>query len=463
MIPEISYARTTDGADIAYTVLGDGPIEVVRIPAWLSHLESIFEGPFAQLQGRMLERIASFARVVTFDKRGTGMSSRTSNEAGAEVWVDDLHAVLDAVGMRTPVVWGDAAAGCAIAAMHAAAHPDRTGAVVLWAPRARTLWAPDYTIGWPEEDVQRDRESFLHGWGTEAWVRTEMEAWWGTSVSDPELIAHATKAFRSSATPSEAELLHRIWSEIDVRDVLPVIRAPTLVLTRKAWRDGDGVGPRSWQMSRFVAEQIPGARFVELSGRTFAPWLEDGEEVVAEVQEFLTGHRAPLESDRVLLTVLFTDVVDSTRRAAELGDRRWRELLAAHDARVRDRFSRFRGVEIDHAGDGFFATFDGPARAVRCALEIAEAVRPLGLEVRAGCHAGEVERTPSEVRGIAVHVGARVCSAAGASEVLVSSTVRDLTVGSDLVFEPVGDWELKGVPGSWPLFRARLLDPADGR
>jgi class 3 adenylate cyclase len=461
--PEVRYAQTVDGADIAYVVLGEGPPDLVWVPAWVSHLDFMWEGPFAHTQGRLLERLATFARVATFDKRGTGLSSRMSAAAGVEVWVDDLHAVLDAVGMDRPAIFGAGAAGCAIGVLQAAGHPTTTGALVLFGPSARTVTSPDYPWGLTDEEIARGQAGILESWGTEAWVREFAAVDWASAVADPEFVRYAARWLRNAATPSDAALMDRIWSQIDVRALLPAVSVPTLVLARTGWTGSAGDSRYVLEESRYlagrsrrvssVAQGIPGAAYVELPGADFPPWLGDIEAVVAEVQAFLTGTRPVVDHDRLLATVLFTDIVGSTERAAALGDHAWRDLLERHHETVRLHLGRYRGREVDTAGDGFFATFDGPARAVRCAQAVAEAVRPLGIEVRAGLHTGEVETIDRKAGGIAVTIGSRVCALAGPSEVLVSSTVKDLVAGSGLAFEDAGERELKGVPDRWRLYR----------
>ncbi len=461
--PEVRYARTVDGADVAYVVLGEGPLDLVWIPAWVSHLDFMWEGPFARTQGRLLERLASFARVATFDKRGTGLSSRLSAAAGVEVWLDDLHAVLDATGMGQPAIFGAGAAGCAIGVLQAAGHPARTRALVLFGPSARTATAPDYPWGLSGEEIARAQAGILERWGTESWVREFASEDWASAVTDPEFVRYAARWLRNAATPSDAALLDRIWTQIDVRALLPAVNVPTLVLARTGWT---GQSPDSRYMLdevRYVAgrsrrvggvaEAVPGAAYVELPGADFPPWLGDIEAVVAEVQAFLTGTRPVLEHDRVLATILLTDIVDSTARAAALGDHHWKELRADHDETIRAALAVFRGKEIETAGDSFLATFDGPARAVRCAEQIVRSIRDLDIEIRAGVHTGEIEFSGNGIRGIAVHIGARVAALAGPSEVLVSQTVKDLVAGSGLAFEDAGEHGLKGVPDRWRLYR----------
>ena len=444
MAPETRYARSGD-LNIAYQVAGEGPTDLVYVPGWVSNVELMWEEP---AMARFLDRLASFSRLILFDKRGTGLSDRVSNDKlpTLEERMDDVRAVLESVGSQRAALFGHSEGGN-MCLLYAATHPERTAALITLGCFAKRR-NPDDDYPWaPDAD---DREEAVleveRNWGH---LRPEDVAYYSPSrVGDERFVRHLEQYFRRSASPGAAAALLRMNSYIDVREVLSTIRVPTLVLHRSGDRDvkiAEG---------RYLAAKIPGAKFVELPGDDHWISAGDPDAIADEIEEFLTGTRPVPEPDRVLATVLFTDLVGSTERAAELGDRRWRDLLRAHDACVRRELERFRGREVDTAGDGFFATFDGPARAVRCALSIGEAVHELGVEVRAGVHTGECELDGPKVRGIAVHTGARIASLAGPGEVLVSQTVKDLVSGSGLSFEDCGAHELKGVPGEWRIYAA---------
>jgi pimeloyl-ACP methyl ester carboxylesterase/class 3 adenylate cyclase len=437
MVPQTRYAKS-GGVNIAYQVVGDGPIDLVLVPGWLSNIDVFWEEPRL---ARLLTRLASFSRLILFDKRGTGLSDRVSDMPSLEVRMDDVRAVMDAVGSQRAALFGYSEGG-AMCILFAATYPDRASALIMAGSFARRTLAPDYPWG-PAAEQQR---AFID----------QMEADWGGSVGiedrSPSL-AHDERYrqwwarwLRSSASPAAAANLMRMNMEIDVRHVLPAVRVPTLLL--------HSIDDRLIEVgaSRYMAAQIPGAKLVELRGIDHIPWGCDSDLIVDEIEEFLTGARPGAEPDRVLATVLFTDIVGATERASRVGDRSWHDLLDSHHALVRRELEHFRGREIDTAGDGFLATFDGPARAVRCACAISKAVRALGLEIRAGLHTGECELMGDKLGGIAVHTGARVAAEAQASEVLVSSTVKDLVAGSGLTFLDRGVQSLKGIPGEWHLF-----------
>ena len=442
MKPEIGYAKSGD-VHIAYETLGDGPMDIVLAPGFVSHLEVSWENPGIQ---RMAERIVPFARVIAFDKRGTGMSDPVEGVPTLEDRMDDIRAVMDAAGSKRAALMGMSEGG-PMCALFAATYPDRVSSLILYGAMARSTWAPDYPWATPEAALLESVAEFTAPfWGTGENIESfapsmaddkTMRDWWG-------------KMERVGASPGMFAKLYTMFMEIDVRDILPQIQAPTLVLHRR----GDRVV--NVNAGRYLAEHIPGARFVELPGIDHAVWAGNTESVVGEIQQHLTGARtaSPAELDRVLATVLFTDVVGSTERASELGDQRWRELLERHNALVREALARFRGREVKTIGDGFLATFDGPARGIRAAQAIASGVRELGLEVRSGLHTGECEILDKDVGGIAVHIGARIAAQAGPGEVLVSSTVRDLVSGSGIEFAERGAHALKGVPGEWHLFAA---------
>jgi pimeloyl-ACP methyl ester carboxylesterase len=441
--PETHYARSGD-VSIAYQVVGEGPFDVVFVPGSVSNVEYGWEEPSL---ARFYGRLASFSRLILFDKRGTGLSDRVKDVPMLETRMDDVRAVMDAAGSERAAIMGISEGG-PMAALFAATYPERTFAAILYGSPARYAWAPDYPWGRTLEEYRRHLEDMERRWGTPEYS-DEMLQWLAPSVADDDGFKRWFRTYaRLSASPGAARDLGRMNMEIDVRQVLPAIRVPTLVLNRAEDRA---------DQARHLAAQIPGARYVELPGRDHAPWVGDADALVDAVREFVTsvweeGAWEEAEPDRVLATVLFTDIVGSSEKAASLGDRGWRELLERHHAEVRRQLVRFRGKEVDTAGDGFFASFDGPARAIRCATAIVESMPKLGLEVRAGLHTGECELVDDKVAGIAVHTGARVASQARPGEVLVSSTVKDLVAGSGLAFEDRGAHELKGIPGEWRLY-----------
>jgi class 3 adenylate cyclase/esterase/lipase len=431
------YAKSGD-LHIAYTVQGDGPIDLVWIPPWISQVEYLWSEPSLQ---SVAARVTQFARLITFDRRGSGLSDPLFGAPTLEDQMDDVLAVMDAAGSEKAAIWGMLEGG-PMAALFAATFPERTDALVLYATFARATWAPDYEWAWTTEERAEHMGAILEHWG-EGLVAGSVAP---SRLEDPRFVEWAGRLERLAASPSTIRRISALIGEVDVRDVLPSIRAPTLVLHRT----GDSF--IKVEHSRFIASKVPGARYVELEGGDNMLSIGDSEAIIGEVEEFLTGTRHEREPDRMLATVLFTDICKSTERAAELGDARWRELLERHDKLVRRALDRHRGREIKRTGDGFLATFDGPARAIRCAASIAEGVRSLQIEVRTGLHTGECEVMNGDVGGLAVHIGARVMGAAGPSEVLVSSTVKDLVVGSGIDFEDRGPRELKGVPGEWRLF-----------
>jgi class 3 adenylate cyclase len=436
-LEDISYAHNGD-VSIAYTVIGSGELDVVLVPGFVSHLEVVPELPAAR---RFFERIAEFSRLILWDKREQGLSDRLGQPPTLEQGMEDLATVLDAVGSERAALIGNSEGG-PMSALFAATFPERVSHLVLYGTYARLVAAGDYPIGVARDRLERWIEGIVKSWGGPAALETFAPGRSG----DPDFVQWWTRLLRSGSSPRAAAALMRMYLEIDVRPVLKTITAPTLVLTRGR----DRVAPASW--GRALAQMISGARYVELEGADHLPFTGDQDAVLEEIEEFLTGTRAEREPERVLATVLFTDIVGSTERAAAAGDRDWRALLERHDELVRRELARFRGREIKHTGDGFLATFDGPARAVQCAGSITERVQPLGIQIRAGVHTGECEVRGDDLAGMAVHIGARVGASAGSGEVLVSSTVKDLVVGSGLRFDERGVTELKGVPGEWRLY-----------
>jgi class 3 adenylate cyclase len=438
MASQTKYARSGD-VHIAYQVAGDGPIDLLWVPTWIWQIEHVLEQP---LVARMFRQVQSFARLITFDRRGTGMSDPIVGAPTLEEQMDDVVAVMDAVGSEQAAVVAMLEAG-AMASLFAATHPERTRALVLYQAMPRMSKAPDYDWPLSHEERKANREPLLANWGTGTWVL----ALGADMDQDESLRAWASKLERLAASPSTAAALFMMNSQMDVRPVLPSIQAPTLVLDRP---EDNAIDSRH---ARYLAEHIPGARLVELPGDNSLPFGAGQNEFVAEVQEFLTGTRHVPDPERILATVMFSDIVDSTRRAAEMGDRRWRGLLESIDVNIETELGRHRGRAVKKMGDGFLATFDGPARAIQCAAAIRDgALDGYGLEVRSGLHTGEIELLGNDVGGIAVHIGARVGALAQPGEVLVSNTVKDLVVGSGIEFEDRGEQELKGVPGSWRLW-----------
>jgi pimeloyl-ACP methyl ester carboxylesterase len=430
------YAKSGD-VHIAYQVTGDGPLDLVFVPGFVSHLEAEWSNP---ARSRFIERLSSFSRLIRFDKRGTGLSDRVPIPT-LEQRMDDVRAVMDAVGSERAALFGISEGG-PMSLLFAATYPERTTALVIYGSYARRLWAPDHPFGRTQAEWHEVVQRLEREWGGPAAIDV-----WAPSMVHDERFQEAWAAYlRAAASPGAAAAVMRMNGEIDVRHVLPVVRVPTLILHRT----GDRV--TSIDQARVMAQHIAGAKLVELPGIDHIPTVGDADAIVDEVEEFLTGVRHGPEPDRVLATVLFTDIVSATEKAASLGDRRWRDLLQGHHGLVRRELGRFRGREIDTAGDGFLATFDGPARAIRCACAVSDGVRALGIEVRAGLHTGEVEMLGDKVSGLAVHIGARVAATAAPGEVLVSSTVKDLVAGSGLRFQDRGSHGLKGVPGEWHLF-----------
>jgi class 3 adenylate cyclase len=442
--PRTRYATTREGVCVAYQVFGEGPHNLVYSPGWVTNIEVLWEWPDV---ARVFSRLAAGCRVVLYDKQGTGLSDRVASIPSLEARMDDLLAVMDAAGMSEAALLGPTQ-GAAVSALFAATYPERVTAFIPYGGFARTLWAPDWTFG-ARDDEHSDWEDHLtiDAWGTEAWASRFCVDWGAESLRDDQaFLSWLAKLMRFSATPTSAVAFNAAFDATDVRDVLPSVAAPTMLLCRAEQGELEEI--------EATAAMIPLARVVELPADHWSPYLGDPEPMARAIEDFLDGiHDRERDLDRVLATVVFTDIADSTARAAELGDRAWKELIERHHATVRALLTRFRGTEIDTAGDGFFASFDGPARAVRCAQAIVEATGRLGLEVRAGVHTGEVQIVDGKFGGLAVNIGARVGAAAAPSEVLVSQTVKDLTAGSGLDLESRGERELKGVPDRWHMYR----------
>jgi class 3 adenylate cyclase len=437
--PETRYATRGD-AHIAYQVVGDAPLDVVLVSTWFSHLEAQWEFPaFAHY----LRRLSSFSRLIVFDKYGIGLSDPIPSRSlpPLEDWMDDVRTVMDAVDSDAAVILG-ANEGSMMAALFAATYPERTTALVLVNATARMAWAPDYPIG-VAPDVQ-DRLATLV---EKAWGRGDMMAAVNPSLAADAVAAEAWGRFlRLSASPATAAAVMRVLFDLDVREILPTIGVPTLIVHRK---DNPVI---TLDQGRYVADRIPGARFVAVPGADYGVAVGDPDVILDEVEEFLTGAKSAGDADRVLATVLFTDIVGSTARLSELGDRQWREVLASHDALARRQVERYGGRLVDTTGDGLLATFDGPLRGIRCAIALRDAVRRIGLTIRAGLHTGEIERRGDGVAGIGVHIAARVQALAQPNEVLVSRTVKDLVAGAALRFADRGSHELKGVRDAWELY-----------
>ena len=434
MQPETRYTKSGD-VNIAYQVVGEGPFDLVWVPGFVSHLEVGWEEPS---YSRFFGRLASFCRVIIFDKRGMGLSDRVSiNELPTlEQRMDDIRAVMDCVGSKRAALFG-ISEGSSLAALFAATYPERTSALIV---DGSFIGFPGLRPG--EEQLQGWLNATEQNWG----LGIDLPMFAADRASDERFRQWWARYERMAASPGAAVATLRMNFEIDIRHVLPTIRMPTLVLHQS----GDAVVTAD--SDRYFAQNIPGARYVEVPGNFHWPWMGDSDALLEEVQEFLTGVRPAPELDRVLATVLFTDIVGSTERAADMGDRRWRDLLDSYYALARRDLGRFRGREVKTTGDGFLATFDGPARGIRCACAISDEAGRLGLPIRAGLHTGECEMMGEDIGGIAVHIGARVAAEAGSGEVLVSSTVKDLVAGSGLRFEDRGSRALKGVPEEWRLF-----------
>ena len=437
--PKTRYARSGT-VSIAYQVVGDGPIDLVYVPGFISHVELAWEMPPVV---HMIQRLTSFARLIMFDKRGTGLSDPVVGAPTLEERIDDVRAVMEAAGSERAALMG-VSEGVPMSILFAATHPELTTGLVLYGGMARSTEAPDYPWATPAEaliESSMEMSPFM-------FEGAAIEVMAPSMADDPRAREMFARFQRYAATPAMLEQVFLMFLDIDVRSILPTVDVPTLILHR---RGDQAVNRRG---SEWMATQIPGAKYVELTGIDHAVYAGDSDAIIDEIEEFLTGVRRATEVDRVLATVMFTDIVDSTKRASAMGDRPWRDLLESQNEVIRGELARYRGHEVKTLGDGMLATFDGPARAIRCALAVTEAVRPLGIEVRVGLHTGEVELVDDDVAGIAVHIAARVGALAGTGEVLVSSTVKDLVAGSGIAFTERGEHELKGIPDRWRLFSA---------
>ena len=439
MVPETRYATSSGGINIAYQVVGDGPIDLVVVPGWVSNIEVFWEEPnFA----RFLRELASFSRLILFDKRGTGLSDRVVEVSTLEDRMDDVRAVMAAVGSKRAALLGYSEGG-PMCALFAATYPERTAGLIMIGSYASRLRTDDYPYGPTADQHEAWISTFPRDWGGPVGLENRVP----TLANDPRFRQWWSHFLRVSCSPSAVVALTRANAQIDVRHLLPSIRAPTLVLHCS--------GDRAMELdhSRYLAQHIPGAKFVIIESDDHVPFGSGASEIIENVREFLTGERHGRDSDSVLGTIMFTDIVGSTEKASAAGDRRWTDLLEAHNAAVRRELAAYRGREINTTGDGFVAMFDGPARAVRCAFAVRDAVRPVGIEVRAGIHTGECEMRGNSITGISLHIAARVAALASPGNIVVSRTVKDLVAGSGIGFDDFGVYDLKGVPDRWQLYR----------
>jgi class 3 adenylate cyclase/alpha-beta hydrolase superfamily lysophospholipase len=439
--PETRYAKSGE-VHIAYQSFGNGETDLVIIPGWASHIEYAWEEP---VYAQCLTRLASFCRVTWFDKRGTGLSDRDVGMPTLEQRMDDVRAVMDEVGVRRAAIFGFSEGG-SMSALFAATYPEKVSHLILYGAFARRIWAPDYPWAPTLKQKMEWIDMLERGWGGDV----ELETLAPSRANEATFKKWFATYARLSVSPAAAVALGKMNTYIDIRNILPTIHVPTLVIHRRGDRDvtiGNG---------RYLAENIPGAKFVELPGDDHMPTAGDPDSIIDQIQEFVTGVRPVSQIDRVLSTILFTDIVDSTRTANKLGDNRWKSLLVTHQEVIRKELAKYRGREIKTTGDGFLAIFDGPGRAVQCALEIVSSVKNLGLTVRAGVHTGECELVENDIAGVAVHITARVAALAKGNEVLVSSTVKDLVSGSNMKFGDRGTHSLKGVQSRWHLYSASI-------
>jgi class 3 adenylate cyclase len=450
LIPPTRYAVTEDGAHIAYQTIGEGPQDIVFVHSFVSHVEIFWELPSFE---RFIRELSANARVIIFDKRGVGLSDRLSSIPTLEARMDDLRAVLDAIDSTRPLVIGDGE-GAALAALFAATYPERTLGLVMWGGGVRMAWAPDYPWGMRDEtfEARLAKRTLLWGDADRAEETVRMTFTIGDPLaSDPGFAQWLVKLQRYGTAPGDLVTFSRVWFSTDARSALPAIQVPTAVMVRDGWPEA------MLQEAQWTIQQMADAQLLTLHGDEDDPYLGDVAAVARGVAEFISTIREEQAVfSRVLATVLFTDIVASTERASGMGDQAWKGLVEQHHSKTRALLARFRGDEVDTAGDGFFATFDGPGRAVHCAQAIIRAMAPLGVEIRAGIHTGEVEAVNGKAGGVAVMIGARIGALAGPSEILTSQTVRELTAGSGLEFRDVGDRELKGIPGAWRLSRVEF-------
>ncbi|MCX7358163.1 MAG: adenylate/guanylate cyclase domain-containing protein [Alphaproteobacteria bacterium] len=442
MKPPITRYARSDDVCIAYQVTGDGPVDVIWAPGTMSHLDMDWENP---RRAMFFEKFSQFCRLIRFDKRGTGLSDRPTKMATLEERTDDIRAVMDAVGLRAAHIFGVSEGG-SMASMFAAMYPERTLSLMIWGAQAKWVNTPDHPWGQTLAEYAEMLRQINDDWPSVEYV-TGAGAGLGKDA-DPVLIETTLRYMRAAASPSAVHAYEEMNALIDTRPILPTIKAQTLVMNRT----GDPVAVCA--AARDMASRIPGATFKEYPGASHSAMLDDMDVVLSDIQEFITGERPPESAERVLATVMFSDIVGSTDRAVQMGDAAWSGVLRGYYGIVRRALAKYRGREANVAGDGFLATFDGPARGVRCALELTRAVRELGLEIRAGVHIGECEIIGDDVGGVAVHTGARIMAEASPSEVLASGTIKDLVAGSGLTFADRGEHALKGVPGSWRLFAA---------
>jgi pimeloyl-ACP methyl ester carboxylesterase len=437
MIPKTKYAKSGH-VNIAYQVVGDGPIDLVVVPGWVSNIDMFWEEPAFV---RFLRRLASFSRLILFDKRGTGLSDRVTEIPTLEERMDDVRAVMDAVASERGALLGYSEGG-PMCALFAATYPERTVSLIMIGSYAQRLKTHDYPWGVDPAKLEKFIKSLERDWGGTVGLAERAPS----LAADPRFREWWARFLRMSASPATAVALTRMNAEIDVRHILPTIKVPTLII------QGEDDRVINVEEGRYLAKHIPGAKFVLLPTMDHLPWVGCPETILDEVEQFLTGIRTRSDIDRMLCTVMFTDIVGSTKLASRLGDQRWRELLEAHHMAVRRELSVFRGREVDTTGDGFYATFDGPARAIHCARAIRDSVRGLGLSIRIGVHTGECEVEGEKLAGIAIHVGARIAAKAVPDQIVVSQTVKGLVAGSGIEFKDYGVHTLKGVPDEWHLY-----------
>lgn len=437
MAPETKYAKSGD-VSIAYQVVGNGPLDLLFVMGWVTNIEYMWEEPSLS---NFLQRLASFSRLILFDKRGTGLSDKVSQLPTLELRMDDLRSVMDAAGSERAAIFGISEGG-PMSAVFAATYPKRISHLILYGSYAKRIWAPDYPWAPTPEERQKWFDILSHDWGG----IVDLDILAPSAMNDERFKKWWAAYLRRSASPADALTLAKMNTELDIRHVLPVIQVPTLIMHRKDDKDIDIGG------SRYLASQIRGAKMVELTGDDHIIWVGDTHRLLDEIEMFITGTLHEQEPERILATLLFTDIVSSTETATSLGDQRWHYLLNQHNEIVRKELTRYRGKEITTTGDGFLATFDGPARAIRCACAIRDVLKQAGLTIRAGLHTGEIKLMEDNIGGIAVHICSRVMTKAADGEVLITSTVKDLVAGSGIHFESGGKHQLKGITGEWELY-----------